>query len=676
MPKSRNNRTRFSECLEQVFAGPKGPPNVIPDRKPRGRPKKEPAVPFTKTSAVISIEDTLNTTSTAPSNIITEGSPCGSPCGSPIVPAFTIAESSPIADPKTLSLNSPFTLAAGAHDILSAPVTKAAEPVSKVMKSLETKIIEPVENIPLKPISQAKTSIASSSPKESNINLTYKCEARPSHSQIPISDKIEDNTLKLIPAEVQEVVVDRSIQCLSPCENIQQESTQSKRKRITSSGNEDDRALKIDKKSPPYFTRSKRKRSDSSADDDNQIHKIARAMIAAYIYEDKVISLVKLRFPLLRKELSKFQDRILMQLTTNEPIKAELIKWGLKQSRIKPCKFVNNTTGVILLVYVDDTAAAARSKIQLQEFFEILSARFKTKNLGEIEKILGARVTRDRTNQTLYIDQEQYLSVVLDKFGITTGKHKAKKIPVTDYESLRPATAEDERIHLAECQQAIGSLLYAMIYTRPDIAFVVGKLSQFMSDPAKHHGPALKNLLRYLRSTMKQKLRFGPGRAREYLTIYSDADWANDKSDRKSIFGSVAMFYGGPISWSSKKQRAVSTSSCESEYVALSACAKNGQWLAQLLRDVGRENYIGPDRKTVQMLGDNMGAIALTKNPHLNERSKHIDICHHYVRGLAKSGRLQVSYVPTSDMVADGMTKPLQRVCFEKCKDQLGIVQS
>ncbi|KAI0995917.1 hypothetical protein K3495_g12261 [Podosphaera aphanis] len=110
---------------------------------------------------------------------------------------------------------------------------------------------------------------------------------------------------------------------------------------------------------------------------------------------------------------------------------------------------------------------------------------------------------------------------------------------------------------------------------------------------------------------MKQKLRFGPGGAREYLTIYSDADWANDKLDRKSISGSVAMFYGGPISWSSKKQRAVSTSSCESEYVALSACAKHCQWLAQLLRDVGRENYNGPDRKTMQMLGDNIGAIRL-----------------------------------------------------------------
>ncbi|KAI0999757.1 hypothetical protein K3495_g8445 [Podosphaera aphanis] len=104
--------------LRYCLAGPKGTPNALSDRKPRGRPKKEPAITFTKTSTVTSIEDTLKATSMAPSNIITEGPPSGSS----IVPAFTIAESSPSADPKTLSLNSPNTSVASAHDIPSAPV--------------------------------------------------------------------------------------------------------------------------------------------------------------------------------------------------------------------------------------------------------------------------------------------------------------------------------------------------------------------------------------------------------------------------------------------------------------------------------------------------------------------------------------------------------------------------
>jgi hypothetical protein len=95
-------------------------------------------------------------------------------------------------------------------------------------------------------------------------------------------------------------------------------------------------------------------------------------------------------------------------------------------------------------------------------------------------------------------------------------------------------------------------------------------------------------------------------------------------------------------------------------------------WAAR--RDMRRDKYIGPDANMVHMLGNNMGGIALMKNPHLNDRSKHIDICHHFVRDLARNGRLQVSYVPMADMVADGMTKPLQHIAFERFKDQLGIV--
>ena len=108
--------------------------------------------------------------------------------------------------------------------------------------------------------------------------------------------------------------------------------------------------------------------------------------------------------------------------------------------------------------------------------------------------------------------------------------------------------------------------------------------------------------------------------------VYSDADWASDKFDRKSVSGSVIMFYGGPICWSSKKQRSVATSSCESEYMAMASCSKGGQWVAQIFRDLGYSKYIGSNPRLVQMRGDNQGAIALAKNPHLHERSKHIDI--------------------------------------------------
>jgi hypothetical protein len=355
-------------------------------------------------------------------------------------------------------------------------------------------------------------------------------------------------------------------------------------------------------------------------------------------------------------------------------MKKELLAWGFVQSLADPCMFVHKERKIRILVYVDDVLAAAKEQSQTEWFWKKLSARFNAKNLGEVHKVLGVRVTRDRKHRTIFLDQEQYLRAVLDKFGMSSKKHKDKKIPSADYTSFRPATDDDTRINITEYQQGIGSLMFAMVLTRPDIAFTLGKLSQYMSDPAEHHGHALKNLLRYLRSTVTMKLRYGPGGAHSQFVVYSDADWASDTVDRKSVSGSTAMFYGGPISWSSKKQRSVATSSCESEYIALSTCCKQGQWIAQVFRDLGFPMYIGKDANKVQMLGDNQGAIALTKNPHLHERSKHIDVCYHFVRDLAEQGKLNVVYVPTADMVADGMTKPLQRVAFERFKNQLGVI--
>jgi hypothetical protein len=358
----------------------------------------------------------------------------------------------------------------------------------------------------------------------------------------------------------------------------------------------------------------------------------------------------------------------------NRLFKKELLGWGFVQSLADPCLFTHPDKSTKLLVYVDDIVASAKKQGEIDEFYKTLRARFNAKDLGEIKKILGARVTQDRKNRTLYLDQEQYLNSVLEKFGITKETAKTKRIPAADYESLRPANGTDKRINVTEYQQAIGSLMYAMIFTRPDIAFVLGKLSQFMSDPAEHHGYALKFLFRYLKSTVKQRIRYGPGGDHEYFVLYSDADWATDKVDRKSVSGSIAMFFGGPTSWSSKKQRSVATSSCESEYMALASCVKQGQWIAQILRDLGYAKYIGKNSNLVQMFGDNQGAIALTENAHLNDRSKHVDICYHYIRDLVENGRCRVDYIPTNDMVADGMTKPLQRVKFERFKEQMGLV--
>ena len=359
----------------------------------------------------------------------------------------------------------------------------------------------------------------------------------------------------------------------------------------------------------------------------------------------------------------------------NQLYKKFLLKNGFTQSLADPCLFIHTGKGIYLLVYVDDIIGAADDNSSLDWFERVQSSRFTAKALGEISMILGVRVTRNRETREIFLDQENYLDTKLTELGIPKAKYKPAKIPAADYEHLRPATADEERIDAGEYSKTVGTFMYAMVMTRPDIAFVLGRLAQYMSDPAVFHGHALKNLMRYLRSTVSQKLRFGPGGAHEAtFGVYTDADWASDKTDRKSISGGVGMYYGGPYSWAAKKQRSVATSSAESEYMSQAMYAKQGQWTAQIFRDLGMPECVNTNGETVQMFGDNQGAIALTKNPQLHERSKHIDICYHFIRDLAEQKKLDIQYIPTEEMVADGMTKPLARVAFERFKKQLGVV--
>jgi hypothetical protein len=120
--------------------------------------------------------------------------------------------------------------------------------------------------------------------------------------------------------------------------------------------------------------------------------------------------------------------------------------------------------------------------------------------------------------------------------------------------------------------------MWGMVMTRPDIAFTLGRLAQHLKEPVERHGKALEWLLQYIRRTLKQKIRLGPGGAhQDTMGIYTDADWASDKMDRKSISGGLGMFYGGPFGWGARKQSSVSTSSVEAEYISQAMYAKFGQ---------------------------------------------------------------------------------------------------
>ena len=201
-------------------------------------------------------------------------------------------------------------------------------------------------------------------------------------------------------------------------------------------------------------------------------------------------------------------------------------------------------------------------------------------------------------------------------------------------------------------QAIVGCLLYLATKTRPDIAYAVSSVARFSAKPNKLHWIAVKRILRYLKGTIQFGLNYRRD-APSVITGYSDADWAEDTSDRKSTSGYVFMMAGAAISWKSNKQTCVALSTAEAEYIALSAATQEAIWLQHLTRDL----LIEGSQKT-KIFEDNQSAICLSKTQSVHGRTKHIvDIKYHYVRDMVETGNIQLEYCASENMIADILTK-------------------
>jgi hypothetical protein len=291
-------------------------------------------------------------------------------------------------------------------------------------------------------------------------------------------------------------------------------------------------------------------------------------------------------------------------------------------------------------------------------------------DLGECSYYLGMEIKRDRRNKTLRLSQKGYLLKILNDFAMMEVKPCATPM---DTSKIHPAgkdwkSSEDERHWYSK---AIGSLMYLMLGTRPDIAYAVSCLSRFMSNPTSIHVNALIRVFRYLRGTSDMELVYR-GHL-EALVGYTDADWAGDAETRRSTSGYTFNLGSAPISWSSKRQNVVALSSCEAEYMGETQAAKEAIWLRTLLSQLLEQ---GEKPVATIIYGDNQSAIKLSKNPEFHSRTKHIDIQHHFVREAHANGHVNIEYVPTEQQVADGLTKPLPKDAFVRFRSALGIERS
>lgn len=278
------------------------------------------------------------------------------------------------------------------------------------------------------------------------------------------------------------------------------------------------------------------------------------------------------------------------------------------------------------------------------------------------------RIRRDRENRSVVLDQAAYTERKLRQYGMwecrSADTPSAAGMDLTVNDSDVITEMDQKEIEQFDYSGVVGSLMYATVMTRPDISYSVSVLTQYMQKPHKKHVIAAKRVLRYLRGTVDLGLTLGPGsiKSPELGPAYSDSDWAAEKQGRKSRTGFMIKVAGGAVDWGSHKQSVVALSSSEAEYVAAATATREVIWLRGLLKEVGMEQ----DAPT-ELRVDNQTAIAIVNSPtKQSDRTKHIDVRHHFVRDAVTDNVIKPSWVRTEDQEADIFTKGLGTVLFLK----------
>ncbi|XP_073130842.1 secreted RxLR effector protein 161-like [Henckelia pumila] len=242
------------------------------------------------------------------------------------------------------------------------------------------------------------------------------------------------------------------------------------------------------------------------------------------------------------------------------------------------------------------------------------------------------------------------------------GAHFKLKAVQGDQEEL-------ESVHMKNIpySNAVGSIMYMMVSTRPDIIYGLGLVSRFMSKPSRDHWKAVQWLLRYLKGTKGLKITYSKSALNTCeVTGYCDSDYAADLDKRRSISGYVFTVGGNVVSWKSNLQSVVALSTTEAEYISLTKAVKEGIWITGFVTEMGLV------QNDVTIFCDSQSAIHLSKNSVFHERTKHIDVRLHFLRDIIFRGLVKVLKIDTMINPADILTK---EVPVSKLQHALGMLK-
>jgi len=340
-----------------------------------------------------------------------------------------------------------------------------------------------------------------------------------------------------------------------------------------------------------------------------------------------------------------------------------LLQLGFVEAKTDTSLFVyhRGSDTVYLLLYVDDIVLTASSAGLLRRTIDALQWEFSMKDLGELHHFLGMHV--QRSGGGFLLSQKQYMLEILDRAGMSDCK------PCTTPVDTNPKLSAVDGAPVADPTdfRSLASVLQYLTFTRPDIAYAVQQVCLHMHDPREPHLAALKRILRYIRGTLHLGLLLRPS-VQSDLLVYSDTDWAGCPDTRKSTSGYAVFLGDNLISWSSKRQNAVSRSSAEAEYRAVANAVAEASWLRQLLVEL----HV-PLRRTALIYCDNISTVYMSSNPVQHQRTKHVEIDLHFVRERVATGDVRVLHVPTSSQYADIFTKGLPSSVFTEFRSSLNV---
>ncbi|KAH9725758.1 retrovirus-related pol polyprotein from transposon RE2 [Citrus sinensis] len=342
-------------------------------------------------------------------------------------------------------------------------------------------------------------------------------------------------------------------------------------------------------------------------------------------------------------------------------------KWRFRKSRADTSLLCKGKQGSIIffLIYVDDILITGPNSAELEQFILEFSQVFALKDLGKLSYFLGIEVSYAADN--IYLSQRKYIRDLLSKADML--ECKGCDTPMVTGVKLQ----KEAKGHLGQYvedptgyRSLVGGLQY-LVLTRPEIAYAVHKLSQYVSAPTLQHILACKRVLRYLKETEDFGLKFST-EGEMKLSGYTDADWACDIDDRKSTRAYCIYLGSNLISWSSKKQSVVARSNAESEYRALAAASAEISWIQSLFDELGIECSSLP-----MIWCDNVSAIELAKNLVYHSRTKHIELDMHFIRDKVLAKELEIRYIPSEEQIADILTKPLTFIHFNYFRAKLNV---